>query len=166
MIIKRLFIGIFVSGLFFVLITGLVAAQDTKGTSLGTGFTYQGHLKSSNMPYTGLCDFQFGLYDALTGGSEIGTVSLANIPVSEGYFTVVLDYGVEIFTGENRWLEIAVLCRPGVNSYTLLAPRQLLTAAPYALSLPGLGQPQILRVQILSVVSLEIIYIQELLDQL
>jgi hypothetical protein len=56
-----------------------------------------------------------------------------NVPVSEGLFTVPLDFGAGVFTGDARWLEIGV--RPGLSSgaYTLLSPRQALTATPYAL---------------------------------
>jgi hypothetical protein len=42
------------------------------------------------------------------------------------------------FSGEARWLQIAVRCPAGSGTYTTLAPRQALTATPYALSLrPG-----------------------------
>jgi len=55
--------------------------------------------------------------------------------VSDGYFTVQLDFGSGVFTGDARWLEIAVDCGSGA---TALGPRQELTAAPYALGLrPG-----------------------------
>ena len=54
---------------------------------------------------------------------------------------VVLGFGSDIFTGDTRWLEIGV--RPGAGSggdpYTPLSPRQLLTAAPYALYAPAAG---------------------------
>jgi hypothetical protein len=121
-------------GLFILfLLPGLVGAQASRGTSLGTGFTYQGQLKSSDVPYSGACDFTFGLYDALTEGAQIGTLTLTNVNVDEGYFTVQLDYGPNAFQGDNRWLEIAVRCPAGAGSYTPLFPRQFLSAAPYAL---------------------------------
>lgn len=138
MITRRVLPGLLTAFVVLIFITTMVAAQDTKGTSLGTGFTYQGHLKNNNAPYTGLCDLQFGLYDALTAGTQLGLVGFKNVPVSDGYFTVVLDYGVGLFTGESRWLEIEVRCPAAVDTYTLLTPRQPLTAAPYALALPGL----------------------------
>lgn len=49
--------------------------------------------------------------------------------MSDGYFTVQLDFGDSVFTGDARWLEIAVGCGSGA---TILSPRQELTAAPYA----------------------------------
>ncbi|GIV94152.1 MAG: hypothetical protein WHS83_06470 [Chloroflexus sp.] len=57
--------------------------------------------------------------------------------VSNGLFTVTLDFGPGAFTGDARWLQIAVRCT-GDSGYTALTPRQPLTAAPYALGLlPG-----------------------------
>ncbi|MGC8960446.1 MAG: hypothetical protein ACP5OO_11825, partial [Chloroflexia bacterium] len=51
---------------------------------LGTAFTYQGQLRSGGNPVSGTCDFQFGLWDAETGGSQIGSVEKTNVPVSNG----------------------------------------------------------------------------------
>ena len=41
---------------------------------------------------------------------------------------------VRAFTGDARWLQIAVKCMSDAN-YTMLAPRQALTPVPYALAL-------------------------------
>jgi len=57
--------------------------------------------------------------------------------VSNGLFTVPLDFGSAAFTGDARWLEVAVRCPAGSGSYTTLTPRQPLTAAPYALYAKG-----------------------------
>lgn len=104
-------------------------------------FTYQGQLKNGSGPVDGTCDMQFSLWDAPSGPNQIG--SLQNVigqTVSKGLFTIVLNSGNEFgatpFTGEARWLQVAVKCGLDV-SYTTL-DRQLLTAAPYASSLmPG-----------------------------
>ena len=107
--------------------------------ALGTAFTYQGQLKREGALVTGSCDFQFSLWDAATGGTQIGTTQAkSNVPVSNGLFTVELDFGSGVFTGDARWLAIAVRCPAGGGSYTALSPRQALTATPYALGLrPG-----------------------------
>ena len=98
-----------------------------------TAFTYQGHLRQAGELYTGSCDMQFGLYNALSGGSQVGsTISQANVPVTDGLFTVALDFGAGVFTGDPRWLEIAVRCPAGSGTYTTLTPRQALTSSPYA----------------------------------
>src|SRR4051812_37428904 len=60
----------------------------------GSGFTYQGRLTSVGPPATGNYDFQFTLYDALTGGNVAGgPVTLLSQTVSSGLFTAPLDFG-------------------------------------------------------------------------
>lgn len=104
---------------------------------IGSAFTYQGYLASDDTPVGGSCDFQFSLYDALVRGTLVaGPLEKTDVPATEGYFTVQLDFG-DVFDGTALWLAIAVKCNDDVL-YTSLAPRQELTAAPYALSLqPG-----------------------------
>lgn len=105
-----------------------------EGTLLGTGFTYQGQLSSGSSPYTGTCGFQFGLWDAPGFGStQVGTTqTVGGVSVTDGLFTVSLDFGQGAFLGEARWLELAVRC-PDSGAYAVLAPRQRLTPAPQAL---------------------------------
>ena len=100
---------------------------------LGTAFTYQGQLKQGGNPVNGTCDFQFSLWDAADDGTQIGSQTKTNVNVVNGLFTVQLDFGASAFTGEARWLEVAVRCPAGGGSYTTLRPRQELTATPYAL---------------------------------
>jgi hypothetical protein len=110
--------------------TGAGAAP--KATPLSNAFTYQGRLDRAGQPYTGSCDFQFSLWDAVTDGLEISTVIPPDdLPVSDGLFTAELDFDSGAFNGEDRWLEVSVQC-PGDVSPTSFA-RQALTAAPYAL---------------------------------
>jgi len=101
---------------------------------LGTGFTYQGQLKSGGMPVNGTCDLQFSLWDAATAGTQIGTTQTkAAVSVAKGLFTTQIDFGVGAFQGNARYLESAVRCPAGSGSYTTLSPRQALTPTPYAL---------------------------------
>jgi hypothetical protein len=94
---------------------------------LGSAITYQGSLKKNGQPVNATCSFQFSLWDAASGGAQTGaTQTVDNAPVQAGVFTVRLDFGNQ-FTGDARWIQAAAL-----------APRQLLTAAPYAIGLrPG-----------------------------
>ena len=119
----------------FILALGGVALA----SPMGTAFTYQGRLNFSDTPADGNYDFSFGLYDALAGGSQVGTTILVlNHEVNDGYFTVVLDFGIKIFTGEARWMAIGL--RPnGVPMWTPLTPRQELTPSPYAIYTEGAG---------------------------
>jgi hypothetical protein len=109
---------------------------------MGTAFTYQGQLRRDGNLVNGACDFRFTLWDAETGGNQIGPIQdKTNVSVTNGLFTVQLDFGAGAFKGDARWLEIAVKCA-GDTSYTTLSPRQPLTPAPYALALPGLWTQQ------------------------
>jgi hypothetical protein len=115
-------------------------AELTKGVEapVGTGFTYQGFLSQSGAPAFGAWDFQLALYDAAVGGVQIGsTATVGDLPVTAGVFTASPDFGVGAFGGGARWLEIRV--RPGASggAYTTLDPRQALTPAPIALSMPN-----------------------------
>jgi hypothetical protein len=96
-------------------------------------FTYQGHLNASSSPVNGSFDLTFSVWSAASGPSQVGgTQTNAAVPVSNGLFTVVLDFGAGVFTGPPRWLEIGV--RPaGSGAFTTLTPRQPITPAPYAI---------------------------------
>ncbi|MBC7242100.1 MAG: hypothetical protein H5T60_06615 [Anaerolineae bacterium] len=111
--------------------------------ALGTAFTYQGQLKKDGNPVNGTCDFRFNLWDAAAGGNQIGpNQEKTNVPVSNGLFTVQLDFGAGAFQGDARWLWVRVRCPAGSGTYTALSPRQPLTPAPYAQALPGLWTQQ------------------------
>jgi hypothetical protein len=120
-------------------VTGQQDEPQSPQALYGSAFTYQGQLKSGGTPYNGACDLRFGLWNAMSGGVQIGTTQTkSNVGMAEGYFTVQLDFGGGAFQGDARWLAIEVRCPAGTGSYTALSPRQPLTAAPYALALPGL----------------------------
>src|SRR5258706_12240829 len=73
----------------------------------GTAFTYQGRLNDGANPVSGIYDLRFTIYDAGGGGSAVaGPLITAPVPVSNGLFTVTLDFGAGVFNGVNRWLEI------------------------------------------------------------
>jgi hypothetical protein len=98
-----------------------------------SGFTYQGRLTDGGTPANGNYDLQFALYDAADGSNQIGlTKTVLGVPITSGVFTVTLDFGANAFSGANRFLEINA--RPtGAGPFTLLTPRQPITATPYAL---------------------------------
>jgi len=128
-----------------VVLIGILAFPDkAKSVKLyqafpGNGFTYQGQLVQNGRALDGHCDFQFSLWRDVSSGDQVGDrLPIADVKVSKGYFTIPsLDFGDDAFNGEERWLEIEVKCA-GENQYTRLSPRQPISPAPMALSLPGL----------------------------
>ena len=98
-----------------------------------SAFTYQGRLTDNGSPASGIYDLRFSIYDADTGGTEVaGPVTNSPVAVSNGLFTVTLDFGASVFDGSDRWLEIGVATN-GSGVFTNLNPRQPLTATPYAI---------------------------------
>lgn len=130
----------------YVWITCLLAVMGFTATAapLGTGFTYQGRLDSSGGPVNGTANLRFSLWDAAgtgnppVGGNQIGASQLlANVPVANGLFVVLLNdggqFGANAFSGDARWLQIEVCADTGCGSLTILSPRQAVTASPYTL---------------------------------
>ncbi len=116
------------------LISLLAGAGATRAAApAGTAFTYQGWLSQAGTPVTGTCDAEFRLYDLAEGGARLGEPITHTLTVDAGYFNVSLDFGQTPWTGEARWLEVAVRCPAGAGLFEPLAPRQALTPTPYAL---------------------------------
>src|SRR5206468_4917545 len=88
-------------------------------------FTYQGRLAQNGSPYSGPAEMQFTLFDVPSGAVAIATNAspAASIQVNDGLFIAVLDFGVGAFSGEPRWLEVALRTN-GNSAFTTLAPRQ------------------------------------------
>jgi hypothetical protein len=114
------------------------SAEDSPLAAVGTAFTYQGRLVDNGVPAEGPYDFEFRLFDASAAGVQVGsTLTIQDIPVTDGYFNAELDFGSGAFGGGARWLEVSV--RPGVSAgaFTILSPRQKLSPAPYAMAMPN-----------------------------
>lgn len=99
----------------------------------GTAFVYQGQLAHAGNQANGNYDLRAILYDAEVGGSQLGPIiTNLSVRVTAGLFTAPLDFGVGIFSGSARWLELGV--RPATGTeFTTLTPRQGLAPVPYAL---------------------------------
>lgn len=111
---------------FLLTLTGAALAQTTE-------VTYQGSIAESGVPGKGSYQMQFKLFDAVTGGTQIGsTITNSDVTVADGIFSVRLDFGSGPFSGADRYLEIAVR-RNSSQSYTVLAPRQQITSSPYSI---------------------------------
>lgn len=105
-----------------------------------TAFTYQGRLDAGNSPASGTYDLSFSLYSVSTGSGQISsTITKSATPVTNGLFTVTLDFGNQ-FTGANRWLEIGVRTN-GASVFDILSPRQALTSTPHAITAASVSGP-------------------------
>jgi hypothetical protein len=129
--IVGVFMGLLVAMLAFA---GLVQAAPDGAPLLapvGTAFTYQGYITDTGSPANGSYNLAFKLYNDASAGTQVGsTVTKNAVAVSDGYFTVELDFG-DVFEGTALWLEIEVQ-GPGDPGFTALSPRQELTGVPYA----------------------------------
>lgn len=128
--------------LLFIRITfiGLLAACSTaRADLLGSAISVQGVLADNGQPAEGVYDLRITPYPDPTLGAPLGSAQVIdNVLLVQGAFTAKVDFGLSLFLGDAVFLEIAV--RPGNQSgaFEVLAPRQELTAAPYALK-PAAG---------------------------
>jgi hypothetical protein len=113
--------------------------QPVLGAPVGTSFTYQGRLSDGTDAATGLYDLAFSLWNASAGPAQVGhALTNAAVGVTNGLFTVSVDFGSGVFDGTARWLEVAVRAN-GSGSFVTLVPRQALEGTPYAQYAPTAG---------------------------
>jgi len=100
--------------------------------SQGSAFTYQGRLNDGSTPANGGYDLRFDLFTNAIGGNPVASPATNSLAITNGLFTVRLDFGSGIFNGNSYWLEIGVRTNGG-ETFTLLNSRQELTPIPYAM---------------------------------
>ena len=94
-------------------------------------FAFQGRLTDAGVPVATNYDLRFTLFGEAVGGTPIGTIERTNVSVSNGVFTVKLDFGAAAFDGSVRYIETEA--RPtGGGSYASLSPRVQVVTVPYA----------------------------------
>ena len=116
--------------------------------------TYQGKLSDGNQAANGTYDLQFRLFDTATGSTALtDLITVEDVAVTNGVFTVQLDLTKKepapmptptptpgtpalneaILAGKGGFFQIGV--RPGNSTgvFTILTPRQPLTAVPLAM---------------------------------
>jgi hypothetical protein len=122
---------------YLFVLAGLATPAALAQTPVDTSFTYQGELSLSGTPAAGPFDLRFTLFDAASGGNQIGVVLCSdNLSIVNGRVAVSLDFGAA-FAGQKRYLQVEVRPDTGfgcdnASGYTALTPRQELSAAPYA----------------------------------
>jgi hypothetical protein len=123
--------------LSFALSVLLLLCAFHQAAAQGTAFTYQGQLNSNGNLANGAYDMRFALFNVGSGGASVtGFLTNSAIPVSNGLFTVSLDFGAGIFNGTTYWLQIGVRSN-GTGGFSALSPRQELTPTPYAIFAEG-----------------------------
>ncbi len=128
--------------LLALVIATMLAEIAAAQTALSGNWTYQGRLEQGGTPVQGSADVRFSLWDAASGGSEISSARTStDVAVEDGRFSVNLDFGVEAYDGNERWLQIEVRSPHDPTNtapFTTLDPRQALTPAPYAVQTRGI----------------------------
>ena len=119
----------------FVVFAAALGAHVVMSTALAAElkpsmFSYRGQLTDGGTPANGLYDLAFRLFDAPTGGSQIGnTIDADNAGIQDGAVTIDLDFGAQTFAGPSRWLEIGVRSGSSTDSYTPVGSRQQITGS-------------------------------------
>src|SRR5438552_8635413 len=114
----------FIKNLFMML--ALLAGINQAAAQGSTAFTYQGQLRDGGTNANGTYNMTFKLYDAVSGGVQIGSPVTDNPSLANGLFSVNLDFGAGAFNGGARWLDITV-------AGDTLTPRVQVLSRPYTL---------------------------------
>ncbi len=118
--------------LALITICQMLSAICLSASAQGTAFTYQGRLNDGGNPAHGNYDFRFKLFADPFGNNQVGSAVLTNdLPLTNGLFTVTVDFGAGVFNGSSYWLEVDIRTN-GASGYANLNPMQALTPAPYA----------------------------------
>jgi hypothetical protein len=125
-VVKQSILAVLLAAIFLGGSAGRLAAQ-------GTAFFYQGRLSDTGTLANTNYDFRFAIYNVETNGTPASIlITNSAVPVSNGLFTVTLDFGSGVFTGSDAWLDIAVRAA-GTTNFTPLLPRQPILPVPYAI---------------------------------
>lgn len=114
------------------LLLGLFQTKRVTAQTAETTFTFQARLRSGTDYVNATCKFDFYLFDAASGGSQVGSPQTkTGIAVVDGYFTVELDFG-SVFAGSVRFLEIRNVNCGRLSDPVNLAGRMRIDPAPAA----------------------------------
>jgi hypothetical protein len=108
--------------------------QPSTAHAQGTAFMYQGQLASGGLPASGTYNLAFALFNNTNVGAMAiaGPVADNGVLVTNGLFTVTIDFGESVWNGQTNWLQIGVETNGG-TSFTALTNLEELTPTPYAI---------------------------------
>jgi len=119
----------------FIVVAILLMTAATISLGQSSAFTYQGRFNDGGAAANGTYEMQFKLFDAVVvgTGNQIGGTVTGPVTVTNGVFTVLLNYGAAAFPGADRFLEISVRPSGSGDPFTTLSPRQYLSSSVYAI---------------------------------
>ncbi|MEM9372783.1 MAG: hypothetical protein AAGA55_03990 [Planctomycetota bacterium] len=95
-------------------------------------FTYQGSLSDGGQPADGLYDVRITLLND-GGGTVAGPLTFDDIAITDGVFSVELDFGAGSFDGSARLLGLEFRDGGSAGGFTELLPNTPINPTPYAL---------------------------------
>lgn len=126
--------SVIAGGVGAVVALSIGAAHFRMADPVPFSFTYQGQLRNGASLVNGTVDLRFTMWDAATGGQQIGSlIERPGIVARDGRFATELDFGASAFNGDARFVQTEVRSPAGVGQYLALQPRQQITAVPYAM---------------------------------
>ena len=97
--------GISISGRLMLVVLFIFGLQISNLFAQGTAFTYQGQLQNNGSPASGIYNLTFTLFSTSTSGVAIaGPVTNNAVNVTNGLFTVLIDFGPGVFSAATNWL--------------------------------------------------------------
>jgi len=114
------------------IILPLLLSAGIAGFSNAEPFVVQGQLRDNGSVANGLYDFEFELWDAVTGGNQVGiTLTVDDLDVVAGVFTSEIDFGA-VFNGNSFWVETRIRAGGSTGAFSPLPSRILIGSAPQA----------------------------------
>jgi hypothetical protein len=110
------------------------------GFAQGNIFTFQGRVNDSSGPVNGPAELRFTLWDVESGGAmplASNAPPVLALTVSNGLFTVPLNFGAGRFNGADRWVQVEL--RTTLGPFITITPRQKVTPTPYAITAGNLS---------------------------
>jgi len=123
-----------ISAVCFLMMMFVFQTFETRGQL--SPVTVQGSLKDGNVPANGAYDIRCTFFSVAEGGTSSTFVNFASVPVTNGIFSVTISSADSFLFPplSNRWIEFSVKKSGVAGAMTTLAPRQIVSFVPYALS--------------------------------